>query len=142
MTDNIIDLEAPYGRKKDGAPRMPNGWQQRGKSIGISAGEAGGQFHGPGSGPGNHGPGPGRMKEGPAKQQFIADKKAASERMLAIMVEIAEDERVGDQVRLNAAIGAKNQIDGTPVQRIAATPHGETVEELRTVTIEFVKAKA
>lgn len=136
MTDNIVDMEAPYGRKKDGTPKRPNAWQQRGQGKveprGAAIGDTRGKgWGGPAKGAGNHGPGPGRMKEGPQRQEKLRSNAELRERAMMKIDELIDNELPG--VALSASQAMLDRIEGKAIQRLAPAPNGETVEELRTI---------
>ena len=149
--DNIIDLSAPYGRKKDGTPRKPTGFQRGGAEYRPPSGiPAGGQLNGP-AGPNDHsacgkpmnGPdalrpfneNPALLAERAAQNKFNAEREA--QEMLEIMLTIAKDITQHPSTRLLAAEKTRNQIIGTPISRQITA----TTDDVQGLTVEFVPAK-
>lgn len=138
MTENnIVDLEAPYGRKKDGTPKKPGGWQQRGRGKVEPRGAAIGDSRGPGwggpaKGAGRHDGSGGRPRNGsPEQLERLRTNEEMRERAM-MKIDALIDSKL-DHVALSASQAMLDRIEGKAIQRVAATPGGETVEELRTI---------
>ena len=114
--NGVVKPEAPG----DGHQASGEGW--------------GGPTKGAGQPPGNRLAG--RRPEGAERQARLADKQAAADRMLVILNEIAEDAEEPTMARIAAANGVIDRIEGKAIQRIAATPNAETVQELRHIDPE------
>ncbi len=133
---NIIDLSAPYGRKKDGTPRKPTGFQRGGAAFKSEASgiPAGGFIPSPpkgaGAGPEALIPGNGPEKRALTEQNKLDREKAAEEAM-QMMYSIMHDETAGPATQLQASEKLLNRIEGAPVQRILGGTV-KTVEEIRT----------
>ena len=141
MTDNIVDLAAPYGRKKDGTPkRKPGGWRGKldhGPGSHTSAGDGwGGEAKGAGSSV-PVGPKPENMQIGAASKENreakayreMQDAEVAAEMREKLLVLARGAER--EETQLSAASALLNRIEGLPIARKADTPNGETVDEMR-----------
>jgi hypothetical protein len=121
--DNIIDLSAPYGRKKDGTPKKPRGFQRGGAAFtsGPSSIPAGGFIASP---PRGAGAGPEVLIPGqPPEKRAMGEasrmtREEAAERAFQVNVEIMLDQNEPGATRSMAAERVANRVEGTPVQRV------------------------
>lgn len=149
--DNVTDFPTP----KSGKPKRPSSPARQAHFDKLGHAPAGGhQASGPGWGGPAKGAGQaygvkggkgGRMKEGPERQRIVADKKAAAEELTARLVAMGlnnlteVDETTGEEVKVDvpltlqhsAIVSSLDRLEGKSLTRVAATPNGETVEELR-----------
>lgn len=138
MTDDkIIDLSAPYGRKLDGTPRKPRGFQRGGSEYRPSSGTpAGGFIASPARGDAAI-KGAGALIPGqPPEKRALTEKnqlnrEVAAEEAMQMMYSIMHDTEAGHATQLQASEKLLNRIEGAPVQRILGGTV-KTVEEIRT----------
>ena len=120
--DNIIDLSAPYGRKKDGTPRKPTGFQRGGAAFKSEASgiPAGGFIPSPpkgaGAGPEALIPGNGPEKRAMGEAARL-NQEIAAEEARQLMYKIMHDGAAGPATQLQAADKLLNRIEGAPIQR-------------------------
>lgn len=122
MTDT--DPAAPYGRKKDGTPRKPTGFQKGGSNYAGEPRSTKGDISGPGWGGAAKGAGGppittdttaelNRLRNDPDQQRARAERGE-------LMVRRIEDLALGaehEPTQLAAAIAASNRHLGAPLQR-------------------------
>ena len=130
-TDNVVNLPKKTGRPA-GPGRGHKGEKKTGSGMPASGLPAmGASIFGPSSGR-PAGPGPGRPRADDVhRQRAIADKRAAAEMATAELYAIGMNQDEGAGIRTGALNAFLNRVEGLPVQRVAGTPGGETVEEMR-----------
>lgn len=125
MSDNVIDIEAPYGRKKDGTPAKKRGGFRAGRPYaGPAQGPGwGGQAKGAGSSV-PVGPKPENMtNSGAPSAEMRAAKRLrdlAKEEAEMIMREKLFDlgqSAAREETQLSAAVAFLNRSEGMPVSR-------------------------
>lgn len=136
--DNIVNLNGKKPKRPPTSPRQAHfdklghapagGHQASGPGWGGPA-KGAGQAYGVKGGAG------GRMPNGPERDKYIADKAAAAEHAKAMLYDIMQTSE-NEMTRISAANSLLDRVEGKSIQRVAATPGGETVEELRTVDVE------
>lgn len=148
-----IDPEAPYGRKKDGTPAKPRGWQQRGAAIGDSKGAGwGDSAKGAGSGV-SIGPKPENMRPyrnlSPEERAIVRANKleremAKLEKAEALLdhIETLATTAESEQTQLAASIAYTTRVFGQPPSKVAVVGGDEDDQPVQQrITVEFVKAK-
>ena len=131
------DPDAPYGRKKDGSPKKPSGFQRGGSQYRPPTnGSKGDGWGGAAKGPGSAvpvGPKPENLTKGgvipdevkAAKAEREAAKQARAERMLDLIGDIADGKPPGAatevrvETQLTAAIAYRTHVVGPPKTTIA-----------------------
>lgn len=128
--DNVVPIKPKTGR--DGSRRTPGpgaGNKRKVGNGGTGLPAMGAGWGGPAKGAQDHGPG--RMPNGPERDAKLRTNEEIRVRALAKIDALIDSDQQG--IALQASQAALDRVEGKAIQRVAATPNGETVEELRTI---------